>query len=232
MTKYDLQNLVVECLQDYFAASAPTIKENTTMKKSELKALVTEVVKQCVKEAGPQYKVRGKKSQLEQPGLRNKAREMQCDPEINEVAPPGGEDVVKALKKKSNVDNPWAVAWSMKKKGQIEGESPVDGLEDSPEEHAYDEAEEVELLKQLGQIVLRLLQMHRGKDITGNETDDEVPLKDVPEKDEIEPEPEEDEESELQESNYRVQHRSGKTVKDYPGNPDPAGKRDPEVPEP
>jgi hypothetical protein len=29
-----------------------------------------------------------------------------------EVAPPGKEDMVKALKKEKDVDNPWAVAWS------------------------------------------------------------------------------------------------------------------------
>jgi len=37
----------------------------------------------------------------------------------NEVTPPGGEKMVKALKKKKQVDNPWAVAWAAKKKGKI-----------------------------------------------------------------------------------------------------------------
>lgn len=37
--------------------------------------------------------------------------------DIGEVAPPGYEKVVKALKKEPGVENPWAVAWSMKKKG-------------------------------------------------------------------------------------------------------------------
>ncbi len=41
----------------------------------------------------------------------------QINDEIIEVAPPGYEKVVKALKKNPNVDNPWALAWSMKKKG-------------------------------------------------------------------------------------------------------------------
>ena len=36
---------------------------------------------------------------------------------MNEKTPPGGERVVKALKKNKNVKNPWAVAWSMKNKG-------------------------------------------------------------------------------------------------------------------
>lgn len=36
-----------------------------------------------------------------------------------DVTPPGGEEVVKALKKEPGVENPWAVAWAMKSKGQI-----------------------------------------------------------------------------------------------------------------
>lgn len=36
--------------------------------------------------------------------------------EVEEVAPPGYEKVVKKLKKNKNVDNPWAVAWAMKNK--------------------------------------------------------------------------------------------------------------------
>jgi len=37
---------------------------------------------------------------------------------IQEVAPPGGEDVVKALKGKKGIKNPYAVAWSMHNKGE------------------------------------------------------------------------------------------------------------------
>jgi hypothetical protein len=37
--------------------------------------------------------------------------------DLDEKTPPGGERVVKALKKNKNVKNPWAVAWSMKNKG-------------------------------------------------------------------------------------------------------------------
>jgi hypothetical protein len=36
---------------------------------------------------------------------------------VSEVAPPGFEGTVKAMKKHKNVDNPWALAWSMKNKG-------------------------------------------------------------------------------------------------------------------
>ena len=36
---------------------------------------------------------------------------------LHEVAPEGYEKIVKALKKNPSIDNPWAIAWSMKKKG-------------------------------------------------------------------------------------------------------------------
>lgn len=248
MTKNDLQQLIVECLQECAAEHTPTpVKENSmTLKKSELKALVNEVVRQCVKEAGPQYKVRGKKSQLEQPGQRNKAREIQSDPEINEVSPPGGEKVVKAIKKSGSAVNPWAVAWSMKNKGEIENEQ----YEESPgaeHEGGENEQEEIRLLKAMGQAIIALLKMHQGmEEPEGGEEapeDDGVPFKGVPEKGEgeaespeISDEPESPAEKEKEEEpvdeNFRVQARSAKTVKDYPGNPDPKGKRDPEMPTP
>lgn len=40
--------------------------------------------------------------------------------EIKEVAPPGKEKMVKALKKRKDIDNPWAVAWAAhnKKEGK------------------------------------------------------------------------------------------------------------------
>jgi hypothetical protein len=37
--------------------------------------------------------------------------------EVQEVAPPGFEGTVKAMKKYKKIDNPWALAWSMKNKG-------------------------------------------------------------------------------------------------------------------
>lgn len=39
------------------------------------------------------------------------------DDDLDEVTPPGGEKVVRALKKEKGVQNPYAVAWSMRKKG-------------------------------------------------------------------------------------------------------------------
>ena len=37
--------------------------------------------------------------------------------DVDEVAPPGWEGTVKGMKKHKNIKNPWALAWSMKNKG-------------------------------------------------------------------------------------------------------------------
>ncbi len=39
--------------------------------------------------------------------------------ELSQKAPPGGEKVVKALKKDKKIKNPFAVAWAMKNRGEI-----------------------------------------------------------------------------------------------------------------
>ena len=61
------------------------IKENKNMKRSELKGIIKEVVRLCIKEsgAGAAYKVR-RNTQVERPGLINRAREMQHNPDVNE----------------------------------------------------------------------------------------------------------------------------------------------------
>ena len=49
--------------------------------------------------------------------------------EVDEVAPPGWEGTVKAMKKKKGITNPWALAWYMKNKGmkpQIPEEVEID----------------------------------------------------------------------------------------------------------
>jgi len=228
MTKHELRNLVVEEMRSYLLES----KKRNTVKRSELKGLIKEVVRQCVKEAGPQYKVRGKKSQLEQPGLRNKAREMQCDPTINEEFPVG-EDEFPAT------DAP---------------ESEIGG-----DEHTeYNEQDEIRLIKAMGQAIIKLLQMHRGMDEPesgeeSSEVDSEIegvdgesvpdvpeePIEDeesaapfppkkkaAPKKDEAETEPDEPEEDELDEA--KTQNRSYTTAKDGPQNP--KNVRDSKVP--
>jgi len=46
---------------------------------------------------------------------RNRIHEKETD----EVAPPGGEKLVKALKKQKGIKNPWAIAWSKYNKGEL-----------------------------------------------------------------------------------------------------------------
>lgn len=48
---------------------------------------------------------------------------------LYEVAPPGGEDVVKALKGNKRIDNPYALAWSMHNKGHDLDEEELDDLD-------------------------------------------------------------------------------------------------------
>jgi hypothetical protein len=52
---------------------------------------------------------------------RNKIHETETD----EVAPPGGEKLVKALKKDKNIKNPWAVAWSKYNKGELKENTKI-----------------------------------------------------------------------------------------------------------
>ncbi len=83
--------LIGEGIQEYLTAHPsrnPKVNENM-MRTSELKQLVKEVVRQVVKEAGPQYKVRDGRSYDERTGEIMRAREIQEDPVINEKAPPG-----------------------------------------------------------------------------------------------------------------------------------------------
>lgn len=79
-------NMIAEGIQEYLKANPPRRKvtQENTIKASELKFLVKEVVKQVVKEAGPQYKVRDGETQVERPGEIMRAREIQDDPTINE----------------------------------------------------------------------------------------------------------------------------------------------------
>lgn len=58
------------------------------------------------------------------------------------VAPPGWENTVKEMKKDKGIDNPWALAWSMKNKGDHPG-----GKEASSFTKAYYQL--VEVLKDL-----------------------------------------------------------------------------------
>lgn len=50
-------------------------------------------------------------------GRERDERRKDLERRTNEVAPPGWEGTVKAMKKHKDIDNPYALAWSMKKKG-------------------------------------------------------------------------------------------------------------------
>lgn len=138
------------------------------MKKSELKALVNEVVRQVVKEAGPQYKVRTGKSQVEQPGKVNRAREIQSDPLVNELTK--FSTALDAIQRAGSASDPGAVAGAMAQKGLIrkpkreampdeDGGEGMEGME-GMEDHPYDEQEEIEILKHIALDLIRLLKMH------------------------------------------------------------------------
>ncbi len=67
---------------------------NETISKKQLKRVIREIVEE----------------------MWNSKNDVEGD-EINEVSPPGWEGTVKGMKKHKNIDNPWALAWSMKNKG-------------------------------------------------------------------------------------------------------------------
>lgn len=227
MTKKDLQRFVIECLDGYVTGNSPnTMRKENIMKRSELKYLVNEIVRQCVKEAGPQYKVRNGKSYVEQPGKVNRAREIQSDPEINESE---GDDVVTEPKKKT-ATNP------------LPFDGPADDAPENGDEHVeYDEQDEIRLLKAMGQAILVLLKMHRGMEepempeVPEEESDVVKPpfggaaKNPNPPKEDKEEEDENDADDEdLQESNHKVQTRTCRTIKDVPQNPE--NIRNPKVP--
>ena len=73
----------------------PSIAKLAVVAKSNLKQEVKE--KGLTKDTSVLYVAKGKK--------------------VSEVAPPGWEGTVKAMKKSGGIDNPWALAWWMKNKG-------------------------------------------------------------------------------------------------------------------
>jgi phosphopantetheine adenylyltransferase len=62
--------------------------------------------------------------------------------EIKEVSPPGWEGSVKAMKKHKEIDNPWALAWHMKNKGDKAHYKDKDG---KPEKKAQYKNEELKI---------------------------------------------------------------------------------------
>lgn len=100
---------------------------------------------------------------------------------------------------------------------EITNDTPEDNTEDNTEgndEHSeYNEAEEIELLKKLAVILIKILKMHKNMEEPEEKNDDEETLSDN---------------DEMTESNHKVQTRSYKTVKDIENNP--KNIRNPKVP--
>lgn len=64
------------------------------------------------------YGDRGEQMLNKQANRMFKSKKKEESLDMTEATPPGFEKVVKALKHEKGVDNPWAVAWSMKDKGE------------------------------------------------------------------------------------------------------------------
>ena len=166
MTSRQLKQFVVEGLQEYFEEKTrhdrTPIKENT-MKKSELKGLVKEVVRQCIMEAttkgntnvggGPQYKVNHGEERLERPGLRMRARNNQNDTKQLEECGMEGQQFQTNVAAPSKED-----VWALHNRNLEEAMKSAKALFSHNDE---DEAEEIRLIKGLGLIVIKLLKMHR-----------------------------------------------------------------------
>jgi len=89
------------------------------IKVSELRALVREALNQNIASRQSMMVTADGEEEDKEPNLhdgRGKEQLNDAD-EMDEVSPPGYEKVVKGIKKNKDVDNPWAVAWSMKNKG-------------------------------------------------------------------------------------------------------------------
>jgi hypothetical protein len=50
-------------------------------------------------------------------GAEHPSEKYREEGKVSEVAPPGWEGTVKAMKKHKEIDNPWALSWYMKNKG-------------------------------------------------------------------------------------------------------------------
>lgn len=59
----------------------------------------------------------GKELLNKKPAETQPKKQVVAEGSLEEVAPPGFEGTVKAMKKYKKIDNPWALAWSMKNKG-------------------------------------------------------------------------------------------------------------------
>jgi hypothetical protein len=204
MTKNELTGLILEGLSDYLSERTsvkPQPIRKNTMKQSDLKSLVKEVVRQCVNEAGPQYKVLGKHTQVDQPGKTNRAREIQSDPVINELSDLAGDEA-----------------------------SPDIG-EETPQYNEQDEVRLLKAMAKAILALLKMHRGMDEPAEDGAEGDGvpfKKPEADAPKAPKSPAKSEEPKEKEVDE-NLQVQVRSFKTSKDSPSNPKHV--RDPKVPQ-
>jgi len=156
----------------------PELFKENTMKRSELKGLIKEVVRQCVKEAGPQYKVRDGRSYVEQPGKVNRARDIQDTPEVNENSGyklcRGCEEEYEASDLKRGLcpgcrhdqgRDDDVTDHSIYKEPSGRERQPGDPSHwpgDLDEDANYEEQDEIRLIKAVGKAIVKLLQMHKG----------------------------------------------------------------------
>lgn len=110
----------LERLRDYLVAGTSHMADKKIrIKASELRAMIREALNQNIASRQSMMVTADGEDEDKEPNLHDgKGKEQLNDAdEVAEVAPPGYEKVVKGIKKNKDVDNPWAVAWSMKNKG-------------------------------------------------------------------------------------------------------------------
>ena len=93
------------------------MKQNQPPKSDDVKGNVDQT--KIARGALPRFSGQGYHAdKREKRGSDQKRKELRNDDYMsNEVAPAGWEGTVRAMKKHKDIDNPWALAWSMKKKG-------------------------------------------------------------------------------------------------------------------
>ena len=188
------------------------ITENI-MKRSELKGLIKEVVRLCVKEsgAGAAYKVR-KDTQVERPGLINRAREMQYNPEVNEDVPP-----TDAPPSAAGTEQPYDEQQEVRLIKAV-GQAVIKLLQMHKGEESPEDAQNESLVRK---IYKQLKEAEASYKVRDGRSYVEQPGK-------VNRAREMQEDPNVNESNHKVQHRSYKTIGDVSQNPE--NLRDPSVP--
>lgn len=87
------------------------------IKVSELRQLIREAMNPPIASRQNMIQASDDEEDADDALHNGKGKEQLNDSDLAEVAPPGWEGTVKAMKKDKDIDNPWALAWSMKDKG-------------------------------------------------------------------------------------------------------------------